>query len=575
MKINKVKKALIIIDLIVITFFQLSFDNIKADSQSKELQSLHLNLYQASSDTARIRVMLDISWYFMTINTDSALVYAKKTLKLSRGISDLAIVKSASALGDAYNLAADYENAIKYDQEAFHYAQKSHYSKGYSILLNNIGTNYLMLNDNDKALEYFTKALEFSKDYDDKVLTFANLAQAFTYQNKFTKAGEYYEMALKLAKHDNNTKDVATIYDRLGELYLMEKNYGKSLYYFDEALKMLNANDLYKRSECLRGITASYIETKHYEQGLKTAGQADSIAKKGGFIFELKDINLLLSQLYDSLRKPSLALAYHKRHIIYKDSIFNIEKNKRISFLQTEFETRQKEMQVENLQKEAAFHRTMTYVYLIVGFLILTVLFFFIKDIRLKNKKLKIGKELAEQRLKNEQEKSQIVNERLLQQKEKEKLEKQRLEIVLDEKHREILTHAIQINQQKEVLTTVQSEIVGIIKLEDPLEIINSVKQLASEIKTKIDLSDDWQQIKLHFEKVHPEFFNRLKTDFSDLTINELKLCAYTKLKFSSKEISRLLNINPSSVQMSRYRLKKKMNIPEEVNFNDFITGRN
>ncbi len=575
MKIIPAKKAHILSALMVICLLQFSFTRIKANSQTNELSNLRHKLQIAITDTARIRVWIDISWYFMTINTDSALVYAKKALKLSRGISDLAIVKSASALGDAYNLADDYENAIKYDQEAFHNAQKLHYTKGYSILLNNIGTNYLMLYDFDKALDYFTKALEFSKDYDDKVLTFANLAQAFTSQNKFTKADEYYEMALKLAKHENNTKDVATIYDRLGELSLMKKNYSKSLYYFEEALKMLSDNDLYMRSECLRGITASYLETKRYEKGLKAARQADSIAKKGGFISELKDINLLLSQLYDSLRKPALALAYHKQHIIYKDSIFNIEKNKRMSFLQTEFETRQKELQVENLQKEAAFHRTMTYVYLIVGILILLVLFFFIKDIRQKNKKLKIEKELAEQRLKNEQEKSQIVKERLFQQKEKEKLEKQRLEIVLDEKHREILTHAIQINQQKEVLTSVQSEIVGIIKLEDPLEIINSVKQLTSEIKTKIDLSDDWQQIKLHFEKVHPEFFNRLKIDFPDLTINELKLCAYTKLKFSSKEIGRLININPSSVQMSRYRLKKKMNIPEEVNFNDFIIGRN
>ena len=141
----------------------------------------------------------------------------------------------------------------------------------------------------------------------------------------------------------------------------------------------------------------------------------------------------------------------------------------------------------------------------------------------------------------------------------------------LDEKHREILTHAIQINQQKEVLTSVQSEIINIIKLEEPEKIINSLKQLTSEVKTRIDLSDDWYQIKLHFEKVHPEFFQKLISEFPGLTVNELKLCAYTKLKFSNKEIGRLLNINSSSVQVSRYRLKKKINFPEEVNFDDFI----
>jgi tetratricopeptide (TPR) repeat protein len=573
MNITCVKKEHILSALLFFCFFQFSFTSINESSQISELKTLHHDL-QKATDTTKIRILLDIAWYYMTINTDSALVYGKKALSLSRGVNDLFLAKSESILGDAYNLSADYENAIRYDQEAFHHAQKSNYKKAYTILLNNIGTNYLMLYDFGKSLEYFTEALKYSKTYDDKVLTYANLAQVLMYQNKFAKADEYYEMALKLAKQENNTKDIATIYDRLGELCQLKKSYSKSLYYFEEGLKLLDANDFYMRSECLRGITVSYIDAKQFEKALKSAQQADTIAKKGGFIFELKDINLLLSQIHEALGKPSLALTYHKRYVVYKDSIFNGEKNKRMNFLQTEFETRRKELLVDNLQKEAAFHQKMNYVYLVVGILTMLVLFFFIKDIRQKNKKLQIGKELAEERLKNEQEKAKIVKERLLQQKEKEQLEKQKLELTLDEKYREILTHTLQINQQREVLTSIQSEITDIIKLEDAQEIINSVKLFNSEIKSRIDLSDDWQQIKLHFEKVHPDFFDKLKSDFPELTTHELKMCAFTKLKFSSKEIGRLININPKSVQMLRYRVRKKMNIPEDVNFNDFITER-
>ena len=102
---------------------------------------------------------------------------------------------------------------------------------------------------------------------------------------------------------------------------------------------------------------------------------------------------------------------------------------------------------------------------------------------------------------------------------------------------------------------------------------ITKLKQLNAAIKSKLDLSDDWDQIKVHFEKVHPEFFIRIKDDYPDLTVNDLKLCAYSKLKFSNKEIGRLLNINTSSVQVSRYRLKRKMNLPEEINFDDFVHG--
>lgn len=71
--------------------------------------------------------------------------------------------------------------------------------------------------------------------------------------------------------------------------------------------------------------------------------------------------------------------------------------------------------------------------------------------------------------------------------------------------------------------------------------------------------------------KVHPLFFETLKAKHPDLSVNELKMCAYTKLNMNGKEISRLLNTNPNSVQMARYRLKRKMNLPETVSFNDYL----
>jgi hypothetical protein len=333
----------------------------------------------------------------------------------------------------------------------------------------------------------------------------------------------------------------------------MEENYSKSLVNLNKSLSMLNNHELYYKIDGLKCISEDYLLMRRYEMGIKVAKEADSLARKNGFVYELKMITSLISELYDSLRKPDLALMYYKNYSYFKDSIFNIEKNNRMHFLQTEFETRQKEMQVGNLQKEAMFQRKMNFVYMVVVFSILLALFFFIQNIRQKNKILHFEKES------------------LIQQKERERLEKQNLELQLDEKHREILTHVMQINQQKEVLTSVQSEINNIIKLEKPDRIMDSVKQLNADIKTRLDLSDDWDQIKLHFEKVHPEFFNRIKNDYPQLTVYDLKICSYAKLKFTNKEISRLLNINTSSVQVSRYRLKKKMNIAEEVNFDDFI----
>ena len=55
------------------------------------------------------------------------------------------------------------------------------------------------------------------------------------------------------------------------------------------------------------------------------------------------------------------------------------------------------------------------------------------------------------------------------------------------------------------------------------------------------------------------------------LTPNDLRLCAYLRLNLSSKEIAPLLNISPKSVEVKRYRLRKKMELPHEASLTNYI----
>ena len=72
-------------------------------------------------------------------------------------------------------------------------------------------------------------------------------------------------------------------------------------------------------------------------------------------------------------------------------------------------------------------------------------------------------------------------------------------------------------------------------------------------------------------QQVHPRFFEKLQSNFPDLTPNELKLCAYTRINLSNKEIARLLDVNSSSVEMARYRMKKKVGLEGQTTITDFI----
>ena len=65
--------------------------------------------------------------------------------------------------------------------------------------------------------------------------------------------------------------------------------------------------------------------------------------------------------------------------------------------------------------------------------------------------------------------------------------------------------------------------------------------------------------------------FKILKDKHPNLTPNDLKLCVYLRLNLSSKEIAPLLNISHRSVEIKRYRLRKKLDLEHDINLNDYL----
>jgi AraC family transcriptional regulator, chitin signaling transcriptional activator len=74
------------------------------------------------------------------------------------------------------------------------------------------------------------------------------------------------------------------------------------------------------------------------------------------------------------------------------------------------------------------------------------------------------------------------------------------------------------------------------------------------------------------FSKLHPDFYEKLQNNHPELTKSELKFCAFLKLKLSSHQISSILNVSSEAIRKSRYRIRKKMNLPRETDLEDYIS---
>jgi DNA-binding CsgD family transcriptional regulator len=81
----------------------------------------------------------------------------------------------------------------------------------------------------------------------------------------------------------------------------------------------------------------------------------------------------------------------------------------------------------------------------------------------------------------------------------------------------------------------------------------------------------DWNLFEDSFNEAHESFFKKLKAQYPDLVPNDLKLCAYLRMNMSSKEMSSLLNITLRGVEIRRYRLRKKLNVPHDKILTEFL----
>jgi DNA-binding CsgD family transcriptional regulator len=101
----------------------------------------------------------------------------------------------------------------------------------------------------------------------------------------------------------------------------------------------------------------------------------------------------------------------------------------------------------------------------------------------------------------------------------------------------------------------------------DPDNLNKIIKVLNDEDK----IEQQWEQFITHFDNVHSDFHAALKKKYVNLSANELKLSAYLRMNLSTKEIAQLMNISVRGVEISRYRLRKKIGVPEKANLVNFL----
>lgn len=149
---------------------------------------------------------------------------------------------------------------------------------------------------------------------------------------------------------------------------------------------------------------------------------------------------------------------------------------------------------------------------------------------------------------------NQKITTEMLREKSRNEVLQERLEI----NQRELASSSLYIVQKNELLATLQAQIKELHRLY-PEKNARELQEIRSALQNQVYLDAEWGKFKVHFEQVHPDFFEEWQTRHPGLTKNELRLLAYFHINLSTKEIAALLNIDPASVRRAKTRLYKKM----------------
>jgi DNA-binding CsgD family transcriptional regulator len=154
-------------------------------------------------------------------------------------------------------------------------------------------------------------------------------------------------------------------------------------------------------------------------------------------------------------------------------------------------------------------------------------------------------------------------------------LKNQRLHYDLRHKSQELASSTMNLIRKNEILLDMSQKLnkvaAEINEKSESKSVLKNISEMQDEIKHNIENDNNWKKFAENFDLVYENYLKRLGERFPQLTNSDKKLCAYLKMDLTSKDIAPLLNMSYRSVEMSRYRLRKKIKLERDVNLSEFL----
>ncbi|WP_161634425.1 tetratricopeptide repeat protein [Aquimarina pacifica] len=461
-------------------------------------------------------------------------------------------------LGEFYQKARVYNEAILHYNHALGVLKKNDTLVVH--LQNEIGKIQLSLKNVRKAIIYFNKSLAISLANDylrGAAITKGLLGSCYEKQGEYLKALQYQKESLELFTQISYHAGIAKVHENMGSIYEDLEQYDLAYEYFEKSDQFFAKINTIDRISVLNNLGDINRKTNNYHKALMYTQMAYELSNQFNDKHQLRSAHKDLSKTYKLTGNYKEALDHLLKSEHINDELTTMQNVHQLNTLQTIYETKQKEAQINLLLQQGKVsraHQNLLWVSLGTTVIIAIILFLYFRKKRIQNTKLQEYKERA---LKVEIEKKAF--------------EEKNLQKEVHVKTAALSRYSLHLSQKNKMLYDVSQALTNIANRKNFDQKV-SLKKIAQEINFNLHQEKEWDEFNNFFKEIHPAFIKKLSALSEEkLSPAELRLGMLLRLNLSSKEIASILRVTPDSVRVARYRLRKKLPIAQKEELVSFM----
>ncbi|MBD1395333.1 tetratricopeptide repeat protein [Mucilaginibacter sp. ZB1P21] len=495
---------------------------------------------------------------------DAALIVLKKMQAHAVDAGDnVTAATCLQKMGQICYTQGHFAQALDFYQHADKLFDKTQNKNLIAANLSELGTLYYYNKQPNLSLSLYNRALGLYKQTNNlkgQAGILGDIGHFYEKSHQYDSAFYYQRQALKNYSNLNSNGGSAKIYENLGSIYEDLAKYDSAYSCFNRSLQLYRADGNETGTiEVINNLGDILRKTGRYKESVMLSRRALKLAEQSGNTYEMAAVTKDLGKEYELMGRLDSAFHFVELSRKYSLEIYSKESVNQTAVLQVLYDINKKSDEINRLNNIRKINLIITAAVVVVV-LLLSALGLVV----FSRQRLKIKEQHAQARQKEAQ--HELVQLELKNR----RLEEEGLKQQLDLKGRELSAYTLNLIRNNQLLDSLRSTLQAMVK-EDKRDQKKQMQQIILQINESFNHDQPWKEFTAAFEQVHQSFFDNLKKQSSDLTSADIRLITLLKINLDSKDMAALLGISMDSLRVSRYRLRKKLNLTQGDNLTAFI----